>query len=94
MGVDPTLHDACESLTRISPFPESRAGNRYTLVISEYLTQWTKTVAIPDARVVTIATKLMEQIVFSHGFPTRILSVKGQQFSGEVLQALDTQLGI
>ena len=78
----------------IGPFPESQAGNKYILVISEYLTRWTETAAIPDARAITIATKLMERIIFPHGCPTRILSDQGPQFSGEVLQALATQLGI
>ena len=78
----------------IGPFPESQAGNKYILVISEYLTRWTETAAIPDARAVTIATKLMERIIFPHGCPARILPNQGPQFSGEVLQALATQLGI
>ena len=58
------------------------------------LYRWTETAAILDAQAVTIATKLMEWIIFPHGFPACILSDKGRQFSGEVLQALDTELGI
>ena len=72
----------------IDPFPKSQAGNKYILVISEYLTRWTKTATIPDARAMTIATKLMERIVFPHGCPTRILSDKAPQFSGKVLQVV------
>ena len=56
--------------------------------------RWTETVAILDSRAVTIATKMMNQIVFPHGYPARILSNKEPQFSGEVLQALTTQLGL
>ena len=75
--------------------PSSRIPrNKYILVISEYLTRWTETAAIPDTRAITIATKLMERIVFPHGCPARILSDKGPQFNGEVLQALATQLGL
>ena len=58
------------------------------------LYRWTETAAILDAQAVTIATKLMEWIIFPHGCPACILSDKGRQFSGEVLQALDTELGI
>ena len=54
------------------------------------LYRWTETAAILDAQAVTIATKLMEWIIFPHGCLACILSDKGRQFSGEVLQALDT----
>ena len=58
----------------IGPFPESQAGNKYILVMSEYLTRWTKTAAILDARAINIATKLMERIIFPYGCPARIMS--------------------
>ena len=80
--------------TSFELFPESQERNKYILVISKYLTWWTETTTIPNARAITIATKLMEGIIFPHGSPAHILSDKGPQFSGEVLRELDTQLGI
>ena len=58
----------------MGPFPESQEGNKFILVITKYLTRWVETAAIPDAKAMTIASKLLDKIIFPHGCPLQILS--------------------
>ena len=78
----------------MGPFPESQEGNKFILVITEYLTRWAETAAIPDAKAMTIASKLLDKIIFPHGCPLQILSDRGPQFNSELLRLVSTQLGI
>ena len=50
-------------------FPESQEGNKFILIITEYLSRWAETAAIRDVKAVTIASKLLEKIIFPHGCP-------------------------
>ena len=38
----------------MGPFPVSLQGNKYILVITEYLTHWCKAVALPDSTPSTV----------------------------------------
>ena len=78
----------------MGPFPESQEGNKFILVITKYLTRWAKTAAILDAKAMTIASKLLEKIIFPHGCPLQILSDWGPQFNNELLRLVSTKLGI
>ena len=78
----------------MGPFPETPNGNKYILVITEYLTRWAETVAIPDVTAPTIASQLLHKVIFQHGCPVQLLSDQGRQFHGDVLNAVATQLGV
>ena len=78
----------------MGPFPVSLQGNRYILVITEYLTRWCEAVALPDATANTVARALLQRIIFPHGCPQKLLSDQGSQFRSEVLKVLAQSLGI
>ncbi|KAI5063578.1 hypothetical protein GOP47_0022125 [Adiantum capillus-veneris] len=78
----------------MDPFPTSMAGNRYILVMKEYLTRWCEVQAIPDCTASTVAAALLHNIIFRHSCPQHILSDQGVQFKGEVLRVLTQSLGI
>ena len=78
----------------MGPLPESQEGNKFILIIIEYLMRWTDTVSISNAKATTIATKLLEKIIFPHGCPLRILSGRGPQSNRELLCLVCAQLGI
>ena len=76
------------------PFSTSESGNRYILVITEYLTRWCMATALPDPSATSIAQALLHHLIFPHGCPKQLLSDQGPQFKGEVLQILSKGLGI
>ena len=45
----------------IGPLPESTAGNRYVLVVANYLTRYTETYGIPNQEASTVAHKLVDE---------------------------------
>ena len=78
----------------MGPFPETPSANKYILVITEYLTRWTETLAIPDVTAPTIASQLLHKVIFQHGCPVQLLFDQGRQFLGDVLNVVATQLGV
>ena len=76
------------------PFPTSKTGNKYILVMTEYLTRWCEAIALPDVTTVTIAQALLKKIILQHSCLKQILSDQRKQFRSEVLEALTKQLGI
>ena len=78
----------------MGPFPTSIQGNKYILVITEYLTRWCEAAALPDATANTVANALLQRVIFPHGCPHQILSDQGSQFRSEVMQVLTQSLEI
>ena len=78
----------------MGPFPTSINGNKYILVITEYLTRWCEAAALPDATTHSVAQALLHKVIFPHGCPQQLLSDQGSQFRSEVLQVLSHSLGI
>ena len=56
----------------MGPYPETADGNKYILVLTDYLTRWVEAFAVPDASADTAAKYLFE-IVSRHSFPERLL---------------------
>ena len=54
-------------------FPLSRNGNRYAVVVVDYLTKWPEVFAVPDLSAFTIAKLIVEEVVSRHGVPSEIL---------------------
>ena len=78
----------------MGPFPETSRANIYILFITGYLTRWAETVAIPDVTAPTLASQLLQKVIFQHGCPIQLLSDQGRQFHGDVLNVVATQLGV
>ena len=78
----------------MGPFPTSINGNKYILVMIEYLTHWCEGVALPDATTNSMAQALLHKVIFPHGCPQQLLSDQGSEFRNEVLQVLSHSLGI
>ena len=78
----------------MGPFPETSRGNRYILVIIEYLTRWAEIVAIPDVIAPTIASKLLQNVNFQHGCLVQLLSDQGPHFHGDVFNVVAFQLDV
>jgi len=55
--------------TDVIKFPTSSSGNKYAVVMMDYLTKWTEVFPVKDQTSLTIAWILVEQIVPHHGVP-------------------------
>ena len=77
----------------MGPFPSSR-GNKYTLVVVDYVSKWVEIVASPtnDSRVVA---KLFKTIIFPHlGVPTVLIGDNGTYFIEKKLETLLKKYGV
>ena len=78
----------------MDPFPTSINGNKYILVITEYLTRWCEAIALSDATANSVAQALLQRVIFPHGCPRQHLLDQGSQFRSEVIRVLSQCLGI
>ena len=71
----------------------SRGGNRYAVVMQDYLTKWPEVYAVPDRKAETVAKCLLD-ITWRHGVPSRIIHDRAAEFMAEVLQETASLLGV
>ena len=74
-------------------FPLSRNGNRYAVVVVDYLTKWPEVFAIPDQSAFTIAKLIVEEVVSRHRVPSEILSDRGRSFLSGLMVEVEKLLG-
>ena len=72
----------------VGPLPETSAGHKYILVVTDYLTRWGEAFPTKDCTAATAARGLMEEIVARHGFPESIISDRGSHFCDSTMSEL------
>ena len=72
----------------LGPLTQTRRGNRYVLVISDYFTRWTEAFAMQNIEAVTVADLLVTEFICRYGIPRQIHSDQGRQFESEVFQKI------
>ena len=73
----------------VGPLELTTSGNRYIVVVTEYLTKWVEAQAIPDKKGSTIAKYLFREIYARYGTPERMISDQGTEFLNETVEALN-----
>ena len=68
--------------------PETAAGNKYILVLSDYFTKWTQAFALKDQTAFTVADVLMTNCFNLFGMPRWIHSDQGRNFESELFAEL------
>ena len=48
----------------LGELPMTSNGNKYILVVADYFTKWTESFALPIMEAETVATKIVEEVVF------------------------------
>ena len=71
----------------------SKDGNRYALVLQDYLSKWPEAYAVPDRKAETVAKCLLD-LIWKHGVPARIIHDRAAEFLSEVLQETAALMGI
>ena len=72
----------------MGPLPRSRKGNKYILVITDYLTKWTEAKAMREATAEKVVKYLYRDIICRHGCPKIILSDRGSHFNNKMMEGL------
>ena len=68
----------------LGPLPQTKKGNKYVIVITDYLTRFVLAVATRDQTAETTAHALMEKFL-EYGLPERLITDNGPNFRSRVL---------
>ena len=77
----------------IGPLPVTEQGNRFIVVMTEYLTKWVEAKPITNKRAETIA-EFLHEILARFGTPRKIITDQGTEFNNETIKALNKIMGI
>lgn len=78
----------------MGPLPESKAGNLYVLVASDYFTKWVELYAIPNQEAITVARKLTDEMFCRFSPPEQLHSDQGRQFESDLMKEICNLLKI
>ncbi|VDI56284.1 Hypothetical predicted protein [Mytilus galloprovincialis] len=82
------------ALDIIGPFPLSKKGNKYALIVSDYFTRWAEGYPMPDMETKTIIDNFVNNFVCRFGVPRQIHTDQGRQFESALFKELCTRLCI
>ena len=77
----------------MGPFPCSKQGNKYILMIADYFTKWLVAIPIKNQEATTVADKFIERFVSVFGVPLQIHSDQGRNFESLVFKEMCRILG-
>lgn len=78
----------------MGPFPKSKKGNIYLLVVVDYFTKWVELFPLRDSKTPRICRILKDEIFNRWGVPKYILSDRGPQFLSQLLVDLCKNWGV
>ena len=78
----------------VGPMPETRAGNRWILVITDHFTRWQDAIPVPDATAPVVAATLDQRVFCYLGLPEQLHSDQGAQFESQLMEELCTLWGV
>ena len=82
------------ALDIVGPLPESRAGNKYILVMGDYISRYCEAVPLGDQTAPSIAKAFIKTIILRHGLPSITLSDQGSNFIGDLMTRIYEEFGI
>lgn len=68
----------------VGPLPKSTKQNKYLLVIQDKFTKWVECVPLREATAVGLKKALRERIFTKFGWPRKLISDNGSQFTAKV----------
>ena len=78
----------------MGPLPESYRGNKYILVIMEYVTRYVIATPLKDLTANNLVRKFIKHVIMKEGIPSEILTDQGTNFQSSTMKELCKQLGI
>ena len=74
--------------------PKTRKGNRYVIVLQDYLTKWPLVYPLADQKAKTIAKILVEEVIPFFGVPELLLLDRGTNLLSHLIKELCSMLSI
>ena len=74
--------------------PATARGNRYVLVVVDYLTKWSEAYPLANQTAETVAAILVEQFICRYGIPEQLHSDQGRNFESAIFTEMCSLLGI
>ena len=68
------------------PFPVSKKGHRYLMVVSCYFTKWIDAIPLKSHDAKYVATKLVNRFISIYGVPLQLHTDFGSNFESKVFQ--------
>jgi len=68
----------------VGPFPTSKTGNCYILVVSDYFTRWVEAYGIPNQEASTVSLCLVDWMFCCFSMPQQLHTDIGTQFEAKV----------
>ena len=72
----------------LGPFPISKAGNKYVLMVIDQFTKWVEAFALPDQTTETIARALVDEVFARFGSPRELHSDQGRNFQSDLFNSI------
>ena len=72
----------------VGPMPETRAGNKWILVIMDHFSRWQDAIPIPDATAPVVAATLDQRVFCYLGLPEQLHTDQGAQFESQLMEEL------
>ncbi|GBM68436.1 Retrovirus-related Pol polyprotein from transposon 412 [Araneus ventricosus] len=82
------------ALDILGPFPATKKGNRYILVLMDYFTKWSEVIPIPDQEDSITVEELVRRWISCYGMPMILHSDQGTNFNSALFTELCKLLGI
>ena len=76
------------------PYPKSKRGNKYILVVGDYFTKWVDAIPLKNTTAEYVAKKLVNKFISIFGVPLELHSDQGTTFESNVFQETCKILGI
>lgn len=72
----------------VGPLEKTKDGNKYILVVTDYLTKWPEAEPMKEATAGNVIQFIYEKIICRHGCPKIILSDRGTHFRNRLVEGL------
>ena len=74
--------------------PMTRRGNKYILVIQEYLMKFPWAFAMPDQKSDRVAKIIVEKVMLQYGTPRVLLTDNGTNFTSKLMKSINEYWGV
>lgn len=64
----------------------TNSGNKYCLVITDYLTKWVEAFPLRNMTAEVIAKTFIYEVVTRHSAPSKIITDQGKQFTSNLIK--------
>ena len=84
----------CIAIDIMGPLPRTKDGNEFIMVVGDYYSKWKEAFALKDHKALTVADKLVTEVICRFGCPKQIHTDQGREFESQLFAEMCKLLGI